>query len=391
MQAAAAQARAKANDPAVSVQDVSMVYDGFHAVRSASFELPKGRFLTILGPSGSGKTTLLRLIAGFLRPSRGEIFINAEPVSAVPPHKRSIGMVFQKLALFPHMTAAENVAFPLKMRRADARTIPQRVERYLDLVRLGGLGGRRPHELSGGQQQRVAIARALVFEPDLLLLDEPLAALDRKLREEMQLEFRRIQRELGVTTINVTHDQREALVVSDEIIVMDGGVIQQKARPAETYRQPATAFVANFIGVTNFISGTVRAIDGDRLTFSENGQEMSGKIANGERLAAGDRTFGAIRAEQIRIAPSEAQLAGLETRVRGVVADVIFEGDRVVYEVEVQFAGERPIRVFDHDPAAHNQFEPGATVHLGWNARDVLVFGSRPEIATTGTSRGEQR
>ncbi len=188
-----------------------MIYNGFHAVRAASFDLAKGRFLTILGPSGSGKTTLLRLIAGFQKPSIGEIFINDEAVSAVPPHKRSIGMVFQKLALFPHMTAAENVAFPLKMRRFDARSIPERVERYLDLVRLNGLGERRVHELSGGQQQRVAIARALVFEPDLLLLDEPLAALDRKLREEMQLEFRRIQRELGVTTINVTHDQREAL------------------------------------------------------------------------------------------------------------------------------------------------------------------------------------
>lgn len=179
---------------AVSVKDVGMAFGDVHAVRNASFDLPQGRFLTILGPSGSGKTTLLRMIAGFDRPTSGEIFINGQPVSAVPPHKRAIGMVFQKLALFPHMTAAENVAFPLKMRRHDARTIPEKVERYLDLVRLGGYGDRRINELSGGQQQRVAIARALVFEPDLLLLDEPLAALDRKLREEMQLEFRRIRK-----------------------------------------------------------------------------------------------------------------------------------------------------------------------------------------------------
>src|SRR5687767_5830058 len=209
------------NPVAVSVKDVGMAFGDVHAVRNASFDLPKGRFLTILGPSGSGKTTLLRMIAGFDRPTHGEIFINGRPVSAVPPHKRAIGMVFQKLALFPHMTAAENVAFPLKMRRHDARTIPEKVERYLDLVHLGGYADRRIHQLSGGQQQRVAIARALVFEPDLLLLDEPLAALDRKLREEMQLEFRRIQRELGVTTINVTHDQREALVMSDKILVMN--------------------------------------------------------------------------------------------------------------------------------------------------------------------------
>jgi putative spermidine/putrescine transport system ATP-binding protein len=173
--------------PAVSVRRVSMVYSGRPAVDDVSFDLAPGRFLTILGPSGSGKTTLLRMIAGFQRPTSGEIVVGGEPVSAVPPHRRSIGMVFQRLALFPHMTAAENVAFPLKMRRFDARTIPDRVGRYLDLVRLGGFGARRVHELSGGQQQRVAIARALVFEPDLLLLDEPLAALDRKLREEMQL------------------------------------------------------------------------------------------------------------------------------------------------------------------------------------------------------------
>src|SRR5687767_7680757 len=227
---------------AVSVRDVSMSYPGVTAVDDVSFDLAEGAFLTILGPSGSGKTTLLRMIAGFQTPTAGEIVIGGRPVRTVPPYRRSIGMVFQRLALFPHITAAENVAFPLKMRRFDARTIPERVERYLDLVRLGGLGERRIHELSGGQQQRVAIARALVFEPDLLLLDEPLASLDRKLREEMQLEFRRIQRELGVTTINVTHDQREALIMSDEIVVMDHGKIQQIGRPSETYRSPANAF-----------------------------------------------------------------------------------------------------------------------------------------------------
>lgn len=328
---------------AVSVKAVNMVYDGVHAVRSASFDLEAGKFLTILGPSGSGKTTLLRLIAGFQRPTSGEIFINGAAVSAVPPHRRSIGMVFQKLALFPHMTAAENVAFPLKMRRSDARDIPARVERYLDMVRLGGYGARRVHELSGGQQQRVAIARALVFEPDLLLLDEPLAALDRKLREEMQLEFRRIQRELGVTTINVTHDQREALVVSDEIIVMDGGEIQQKARPAETYRSPSNAFVANFIGVTNFLDAQ-----------------------GGERRA--------IRAEKIRIAATRDGLAGTDTIVEGVVVDAIFEGERVVYEVRVASLGDALLRVFDHDPSAHNQLEAGSAVYLGWAASDVLEF-----------------
>ncbi|NML76636.1 ABC transporter ATP-binding protein [Rhizobium sp. S-51] len=358
---------------AVSVQDVGMVFGDVHAVRNASFDLPKGRFLTILGPSGSGKTTLLRMIAGFDRPTSGEIFINGQPVSAVPPHRRAIGMVFQKLALFPHMTAAENVAFPLKMRRHDARTIPEKVERYLDLVRLGGYGGRRINELSGGQQQRVAIARALVFEPDLLLLDEPLAALDRKLREEMQLEFRRIQKELGVTTINVTHDQREALVVSDEIIVMSGGEIQQKARPVDAYRAPSNAFVANFIGVTNFIEGKVVDLASPTVVIEANGLRLAG-VAADAALSAGAACAGAVRAEQIRIAPKDGRLEGLDTVVEGQVADCIFEGERVVYEIRVPGLAGVLMRVFDHDPESHLQFGPGDEVRLGWNARDMHVF-----------------
>ncbi|RVJ13593.1 ABC transporter ATP-binding protein [Sinorhizobium medicae] len=358
---------------AVSVKDVGMAFGDVHAVRNASFDLPQGRFLTILGPSGSGKTTLLRMIAGFDRPTSGEIFINGQPVSAVPPHKRAIGMVFQKLALFPHMTAAENVAFPLKMRRHDARTIPEKVERYLDLVRLGGYGDRRINELSGGQQQRVAIARALVFEPDLLLLDEPLAALDRKLREEMQLEFRRIQKELGVTTINVTHDQREALVVSDEIIVMNGGAIQQKARPVDAYRAPSNAFVANFIGVTNFLEGRIVELTSTQAVFETNGVRLVG-IAADAALVAGLSCSGALRAEQIRIAPRGGRLDELETVVDGQVVDCIFEGDRVVYEIRVPDLAGVLMRVFDHDPESHLQFGPGDEVRLGWNTRDMHVF-----------------
>ncbi|MCV3738776.1 ABC transporter ATP-binding protein [Rhizobium sp. TRM96647] len=373
MAAASAERRGPRDTIAVSVRDVGMVFGDVHAVRNASFDLPKGRFLTILGPSGSGKTTLLRMIAGFDAPTSGEIYINDRPVSAVPPHRRAIGMVFQKLALFPHMTAAENVAFPLKMRRHDARAIPEKVERYLELVRLGGYGGRRINELSGGQQQRVAIARALVFEPDLLLLDEPLAALDRKLREEMQLEFRRIQKELGVTTINVTHDQREALVVSDEVIVMEGGLIQQKAEPVQAYRTPANAFVANFIGVTNFIEGVVAARDGTTVSVSAHGRTLPG-LAVGETLAGGDACAGAVRAEQTRIAPRVEALGNLDTLVEGTVADAIFEGERIVYEVRLPGLGGQLFRVFDHDPVNHLQFSPGDSVCLGWNARDMHVF-----------------
>ena len=365
---------------AVSVRGVSMVYDGVAAVKDAGFELATGRFLTILGPSGSGKTTLLRMIAGFQTPTAGEIVINGRAVAAVPPHRRSIGMVFQRLALFPHMTAAENVAFPLKMRRFDARTIPDRVERYLDLVKLGGYGPRRINELSGGQQQRVAIARALVFEPDLLLLDEPLAALDRKLREEMQLEFRRIQRELGVTTINVTHDQREALVVSDEIIVMDKGEIQQNAAPVETYRRPRNAFVAGFIGVTNFVVGTAR------LHSAASDPKGTVELVCGDAGLAGTwagasadpedgmAISGAIRAEQIRVAGEAVALSGLDTVLAGEVTDAIFEGERVVYEIAVPSLGGIVLRVFDHDLGGHSQFGIGDAVSIGWNARDLLMF-----------------
>jgi putative spermidine/putrescine transport system ATP-binding protein len=259
------------------------------------------------------------------------------------------------------------------MRRFDARTINERVERYLDLVRLGGLGGRRIHELSGGQQQRVAIARALVFEPDLLLLDEPLASLDRKLREEMQLEFRRIQRELGVTTINVTHDQREALIMSDEIIVMDRGRVQQMGRPTVTYRAPANPFVAGFIGVTNFLSGKVHGCGDGRVTLAVGDMAMTGHAAAG-MPATGALVDVALRAEQIRIAATAEALAGLATVAPGTVADVIFEGERVVYEVRLETLAGVTLRVFDHDPAEHVGFAAGARVYLGWNPRDLLVF-----------------
>lgn len=352
-----------------------MQFGDFRAVKNASFELDNGRFLTILGPSGSGKTTLLRMIAGFLTPTRGEIFINGQAVSAVAPNKRSVGMVFQKLALFPHMTAAENVAFPLKMRRFDARRIASRVTDYLNLVKLDGLEQRRINELSGGQQQRVAIARALVFEPDLLLLDEPLAALDRKLREEMQLEFRRIQKELGVTTINVTHDQREALVVSDQIIVMDHGVIQQDAAPTTMYRTPDNPFVANFIGVTNAFDGELLTKDSSVVTGNFAGQELAGVLrSQTQDVKAGAAIKAAVRAEQIRIAPKQGALEDVDAVFEGTVADVIFEGERLLYEIDVQALGAEPIRIFHHDQNDFATHELGQSVHIGWKCRDLHIF-----------------
>jgi putative spermidine/putrescine transport system ATP-binding protein len=280
--------------------------------------------------------------------------------------------VFQRLALFPHLNAMQNIGYPLKMRGHDPSTIPERVERYLRLVRLEGLGGRRIQELSGGQQQRVAIARALVFEPDLLLLDEPLASLDRQLREDLQLEFRRIQQELGVTTINVTHDQREALVMSDEVIVMDHGRLQQHASPIETYQRPANRFVAGFIGVTNFLPARVAAVAGARVTLTIGGLNWPGQGAG--PVEAGAEVLAALRAERIRFAPPPAELGALDVRIAAMVRDAIFEGDRTVYLVCPEGLGGLELRVFDHAPGHGRGIGVGASVTIGWNAEDLTVF-----------------
>lgn len=356
--------------PAVEAQGLARRYGTVWAVHDASFRLERGQFLTILGPSGSGKSTLLKLIAGFERPDRGQLRLFGANMDGVPAHRRPIGMVFQRLALFPHMTAAGNIAFPLEMRRFDPREIPARVARFLKLVRLEGLGDRRPHELSGGQQQRVAIARALVFEPELLLLDEPLASLDVRLKEEMQLEFRRIQRELGVTTINVTHDQREALVLSDRVIVMARGRILQEGDPETVWRNPAHPFVARFLGVGTMLRGQAElgpAIRiGDRL--------LPGRAPN--PLTAprpGQPAVAALRAERVRIGTTGA-LTENGTRLAARVADVVFEGERVLYELVVPELGEAQLRAVDLDPGSHARHRPGAEITVSWSPDDLLLF-----------------
>lgn len=353
--------------PMVELRAVSRSFGDVEAVKSVDLAVATGAFLTILGPSGSGKTTLLRMIAGFDSPSTGEILIHGRAVGAVPPHRRSIGMVFQRLALFPHLTAAENVAYPLRMRRFPKAEIGPRVAAMLDLVRLGGLGGRRPHELSGGQQQRVAIARALSFAPDLLLLDEPLSALDRKLREEMQLEFRRIQKELGVTTINVTHDQREALVMSDRIVVMNHGRVEQDGAPEAVYREPRTPFVATFIGMTSTLAGTVVEASAGAAQVRVADALLAARAS--DILAPGMPVDLAIRAEGIRLARPGAP--PLDNAVDGTVEAAIFEGDRVALQVRADGLGAT-LFAFDHDlPARH---APGGRVTLTFAARDLFAF-----------------
>ena len=315
------------------------------------------------------------MIAGFQTPTAGDILIAGapRPVGAAVAARRSAWCSSASRS-FPHLTAAANVAFPLRMRRFDARTIAERVERYLELVRLGGLGGRRINELSGGQQQRVAIARALVFEPDLLLLDEPLASLDRKLREEMQLEFRRIQRELGVTTINVTHDQREALIMSDEIIVMDKGRVQQMGT-ADGDLPRAGQPLRRRVHRRHQFPVRHGARRGRRAGDARRRRDGDGRPTRRRRgRRPGAAADAALRAEQIRIAAGAEALAGLATVLAARVADVIFEGERVVYEVTLAALGGMTLRVFDHDPQEHAGFAAGARVFLGWNPRDLLVF-----------------
>ena len=355
----------------VEIRNVSRAFGKTVAVDNANLTLERGDFLTIVGPSGCGKTTLLRMIAGFDEPSQGEILINGQNVESVPAYQRSIGMVFQKLALFPHMTAGENVAFPLRMRRFNPALIPELVEKYLSLVKLDHLAARRPHQLSGGQQQRVAIARALSFSPDLLLLDEPLSALDKKLREEMQLEFRRIQQELGVTTINVTHDQREALVMSDHMIVMDEGVVQQSNTPREVYNRPGNRFVAGFLGVTSMFKGRVTAIQDGLLSVDMGGVTMTAR-GNDALFSIGDAIDCAVRAEQVALLEDDGQAR--ENTVTGLVRQRIFEGDRMVYEVRVEDMNDSSIYVFDHNPGKHGEHDVDATVRLGWNAESFYAF-----------------
>jgi len=365
--------------PMVRVEKVSKRFDSVLAVAEVDFTLETGAFLTILGPSGCGKTTLLRMIAGFIEPTAGEIWIHGRPVRDLPPYRRSIGMVFQKLALFPHMTAAQNIAYPLRMRGFPRDEIAGRVERYLRLVRLEGLGGRRIHELSGGQQQRVAIARALVFEPDLLLLDEPLAALDRKLRQEMQLEFRRIQKELGVTTVNVTHDQREALVMSDRVMVMDAGRIQQMAVPETVYHRPENRFVAGFLGLTNFLPGQLLESRAGRARLRVGALTLAGTIAD-PSILPGTRVEAALRAERLRIL-EEATGEGWEV-VEAEILEVVFEGERLVYSARAEALGEVPLRFVDADPLRHRRHRPGERVRLGWRPSDLMIFRADPEAPT---------
>ncbi len=326
------------------------------AVDRMDLSVGKGEFVSLLGPSGCGKTTTLQMIAGFVEPTSGAISLSGADLLQLPPEKRGLGIVFQSYALFPHMTVAANVAFGLQMRKVPAAEIRQRVEQTLALVGLSDKGGRYPKQMSGGQQQRVALARALVIQPSILLLDEPLSNLDAKLREEMQVELRQIQRTLGTTTILVTHDQHEALALSDRIVVMNEGKVEQIGEPFEVYENPRTPFVASFLGKTNTFE----------TTLSAGGLAIAGHVVLPKSVGAGPQTL-SVRPEKVAFAASGAGLPGrIRTRV--------FQGNHWLFQVETPGGNCLVIRQNDGQRAPSE----GDNIVLAFRAEDVSLRPSRP-------------
>nr|WP_288358740.1 ABC transporter ATP-binding protein [uncultured Pseudomonas sp.] len=357
------------SDILVSFRGVQKSYDGENLiVKDLNLDIRKGEFLTLLGPSGSGKTTSLMMLAGFETPTAGEITLAGKRLNNVPPHKRDIGMVFQNYALFPHMTVAENLAFPLSVRGMSKADVGEKVKRSLAMVQLDAFAGRYPAQLSGGQQQRVALARALVFEPQLVLMDEPLGALDKQLREHMQMEIKHIHQRLGVTVVYVTHDQSEALTMSDRVAVFHQGEIQQIAPPRELYESPRNTFVAQFIGENNRFAGELVERTGDTCTV---------QLGRGEKVQAlavnvgqpGDAVSLSIRPERIRL---NTAAEGCDNRFSGRVSEFIYLGDHVRVRLEVcgktDFFVKQPIAELDPGLAV------GDVIPLGWQVEHVRAL-----------------
>jgi spermidine/putrescine transport system ATP-binding protein len=342
--------------------------------------IERGEFYSLLGPSGCGKTTTLRMIAGFEQPTEGEIFLAGQPIAGVPPYQRNVNTVFQHYALFPHMDVAQNVGYGLRQRKVDKKEEARRVSEALDLVRLSGYEKRRTWEMSGGQQQRVALARALVNRPTVLLLDEPLGALDLKLRKEMQLELKALQREVGITFVYVTHDQEEALTMSDVIVVMRDGLIQQKGDPTTLYERPVNRFVADFIGTSNFMDATVvEVLDEERVAVrTGRGLTLRGGLTEPERRPGiGDDVVVCTRPERLEVVPADDGGAASQgmTQIRGRVRQGTYLGDQTEYRVDTEDAGEVIVR---HQNAAGAGGAPGVgpgdPVVVRWQEEANLIL-----------------
>jgi putative spermidine/putrescine transport system ATP-binding protein len=352
----------------VAFDDVCKTYDGrTNVVDHLDLEIAEGEFLSLLGPSGSGKTTTLLMLAGFERPTAGHIRLRGQPIDDLPPYRRNFGMVFQNYALFPHMTVAENLAFPLSVRKVERAELDIRVRRALDMVRLADLAQRFPAQLSGGQQQRVAMARALVFEPQMILMDEPLGALDRQLRDEMQLELRRLHDRLGITTVYVTHDQAEALTMSDRIAVFHHGRIQQVADPQTLYESPANLFVASFVGENNRLAGEIVERNAETCVAAIEGVRIRGRP--GAQIAEAARVTISVRPERISVLASAAHDG--ENTLAGRIEEAIFLGDRV--RVRLRCAAGDLIATVPAREAV-NIPQVGAAAVAQWPAASTVVF-----------------
>jgi len=346
-------------------------YGDFTALAPTDLEVANGEFLTLLGPSGSGKTTLLSLIAGLSQPDEGTMLINGVDVTYGAPYERDIGMVFQNYALFPHMTVAENIAFPLKMRNVDAAQARKQAAQALEMVRLPQLAQRFPKELSGGQQQRIALARCMVYRPSIILMDEPLGALDKKLRDHMQLEIKRIHRELGTTIVYVTHDQEEAMTMSDRICLMNGGRIEQLGTPADLYFRPHSLFVADFLGESNLFEATVSAATANGVTLAlDQGRVSAGAANHGTPLKTGQKIRVLVRPQNLSVQRGTAATPCLTAEV----LDVMITGSLTKLYLTAAFAGDTPITVAFPTSQQTPDFRIGETLSLHWQAADAVAI-----------------
>ncbi len=354
----------------VAFKNVQKSYDGrVLVVKDLNLSIGKGEFLTMLGPSGSGKTTCLLMLAGFETATHGEITLNKRPINNIPPHKRGIGMVFQNYALFPHMTVAENLSFPLEVRSIARHEREEKVRNALEMVQMGGFEGRRPSQLSGGQQQRIALARALVFEPDLVLMDEPLGALDKQLREHMQFEIKHLHERLGVTVVYVTHDQTEALTMSDRVAVFNDGRIQQLDAPDRLYEFPENSFVAQFIGENNTLRGVVERIGKDMAVVKIDGGEVVDAVPVNVSNA-GERTQVSVRPERVEL--DQDRLPDGAHTISAEVLGFIYMGD--TFRIRLKVAGNDNFIVKCRNAPGRGRLTPGETVNIGWLPEDCRAL-----------------
>ena len=356
------------NQQFVRFDKVDKSYDGkVLVVKDLNLDIAEGEFITMLGPSGSGKTTCLMMLAGFETPTNGEIYLDKNPISNIPPHKRGIGMVFQNYALFPHMTVYENLAFPLRVRKVSKEDTDKKIDKALSMVSLTGFENRMPGQLSGGQQQRVAVARALVFDPAVVLMDEPLGALDKNLRESMQYEIKHIHESIGVTVVYVTHDQGEALTMSNRIAVFNDGKVQQLSSPDKLYEEPVNSFVAEFIGENNRFSGQVTDVSKDKCKVKlDDGSEI---LANPIVVkSSGEKTIVSLRPERALINTKEK----MENNFKGKIEEVIYHGDHT--RVRLNLLGNKDFILKVPNSSANMDIKLGNQINVSWNSFDARAL-----------------